>query len=158
MDTTAEKSAVKIAAPPAELEREPLVLNNRSLGWISDRIAGICENQMPKWWLPTFIISVLGTIMMFSMLVYLVTTGVGVWGLNQPVDWAWDITNFVFWIGIGDLGGLVPPAPEMAYLHQSRGGGDDAVRRGLRRYLPGVPYGSRLVRFVARFPVPVPER
>jgi len=29
------------------------------------------------------------------------STGVGVWGLNQPVAWGWDITNFVFWIGIG---------------------------------------------------------
>ena len=31
----------------------------------------------------------------------------GVWGLNQPVGWAFDITNFVFWIGIGHAGTLI---------------------------------------------------
>jgi molybdopterin-containing oxidoreductase family membrane subunit len=36
-----------------------------------------------------------------------VTTGVGVWGNNQPVGWGWDITNFVFWIGIGHAGTLI---------------------------------------------------
>jgi molybdopterin-containing oxidoreductase family membrane subunit len=34
-------------------------------------------------------------------------TGIGVWGNNQPVGWAWDITNFVFWIGIGHAGTLI---------------------------------------------------
>ena len=33
--------------------------------------------------------------------------GIGVWGLNVPVGWAWDITNFVFWIGIGHAGTLI---------------------------------------------------
>ena len=38
---------------------------------------------------------------------YQISTGVGVWGLNHPVGWAWDITNFVFWIGIGHAGTLI---------------------------------------------------
>ena len=33
--------------------------------------------------------------------------GIGVWGLNVPVGWAWDITNFVFWMGIGHAGTLI---------------------------------------------------
>ena len=33
--------------------------------------------------------------------------GIGVWGLNIPVGWAWDITNFVFWVGIGHAGTLI---------------------------------------------------
>src|SRR5437867_5094859 len=41
------------------------------------------------------------------MLTYLVSHGIGVWGNNQPVGWAWDITNFVFWIGIGHAGTLI---------------------------------------------------
>ena len=45
--------------------------------------------------------------MLFSMLAYLVSTGIGVWGNNDPVAWAWDITNFVFWIGIGHAGTLI---------------------------------------------------
>jgi len=30
-----------------------------------------------------------------------------VWGNNRPIGWAWDITNFVFWIGIGHAGTLI---------------------------------------------------
>jgi Ni/Fe-hydrogenase subunit HybB-like protein len=33
--------------------------------------------------------------------------GVGIWGNNMPVGWAWDITNFVWWIGIGHAGTLI---------------------------------------------------
>ena len=33
--------------------------------------------------------------------------GIGVWGSTTPVGWAWDITNFVFWIGIGHAGTLI---------------------------------------------------
>jgi molybdopterin-containing oxidoreductase family membrane subunit len=46
-------------------------------------------------------------IVCFSMVIYLMSTGVGVWGLMIPVAWAWDITNFVFWIGIGHAGTLI---------------------------------------------------
>ncbi len=35
------------------------------------------------------------------------STGIGVWGNNRPIGWAWDITNFVFWIGIGHAGTLI---------------------------------------------------
>jgi molybdopterin-containing oxidoreductase family membrane subunit len=100
-------SAPKVQGPPVELEREPLVLNNRSLNWLSNQIAGIAEGKAAKWWWPAFIVSAGGTLMMALMIAYLVSTGVGVWGLNQPVDWAWDITNFVFWIGIGHAGTLI---------------------------------------------------
>ena len=41
------------------------------------------------------------------MLAYLVANGIGVWGNNSPVGWGWDITNFVFWIGIGHAGTLI---------------------------------------------------
>ncbi len=41
------------------------------------------------------------------MLTYLVVTGIGVWGNNEPVGWAFEITNFVFWIGIGHAGTLI---------------------------------------------------
>jgi molybdopterin-containing oxidoreductase family membrane subunit len=54
-----------------------------------------------------FIPSVLLTGVMAFCFVYLISTGVGVWGQKQPVAWAWDITNFVFWIGIGHAGTLI---------------------------------------------------
>jgi molybdopterin-containing oxidoreductase family membrane subunit len=103
--TTAALPVVPI--PPRELQREPLVLNKRPMGWISDQIAGIAEGKTPKWWwlafIPSFIIMNVGA----AMLAYQVGTGVGVWGLMVPVAWAWDITNFVWWIGIGHAGTLI---------------------------------------------------
>jgi Ni/Fe-hydrogenase subunit HybB-like protein len=38
---------------------------------------------------------------------YQVSTGIGTWGLNKTVGWAFDITNFVFWVGIGHAGTLI---------------------------------------------------
>jgi len=44
----------------------------------------------------------------FTVAIYhLVTTGIGIWGNNNTQGWAWDITNFVFWIGIGHAGTLI---------------------------------------------------
>jgi molybdopterin-containing oxidoreductase family membrane subunit len=40
-------------------------------------------------------------------LLYQFYTGIGVWGLNSPVFWGFDITNFVFWIGISHAGTLI---------------------------------------------------
>src|SRR2546427_10576587 len=38
---------------------------------------------------------------------YQVWNGIGVWGIDRPVFWAFDITNFVFWIGISHAGTLI---------------------------------------------------
>ena len=95
---------------PSEAEgvaREPLVLNNRSMGWITDRICGIVENRQPFIWWVLFVPAVALFLCLVFTLVYLVSTGVGVWGNNQPVAWGWAIVNFVFWIGIGHAGTLI---------------------------------------------------
>jgi Ni/Fe-hydrogenase subunit HybB-like protein len=92
---------------PPELERQPLVLNQRPFGWLSDHIAGVAEGKTPKWWWIAFVPSFILMVVCFSCVAYLISTGVGVWGLMIPVGWAWDITNFVFWIGIGHAGTLI---------------------------------------------------
>jgi molybdopterin-containing oxidoreductase family membrane subunit len=97
----------KPAPPPAELERVPLVWGNRSIGWLSDKIAGIVENPMPRWWWYAFVPSFAALMLLVAMLTYLVSTGVGIWGLNQPIMWGWAIINFVWWIGIGHAGTLI---------------------------------------------------
>jgi Ni/Fe-hydrogenase subunit HybB-like protein len=108
MESTATASNSS-AAPiqPRVLDREPLVLNNRSYSWITNRICGIIENKQPMLWWILFLPSVVLTGVMAFCFVYLIATGVGVWGQKQPVAWAWDITNFVFWIGIGHAGTLI---------------------------------------------------
>jgi Ni/Fe-hydrogenase subunit HybB-like protein len=106
----ADHSKANASVHPSEAEgvaRELLVLNNRSLGWITDRICGIVENRQPFIWWVLFVPSVFGFLCLLFSLVYLVSTGVGVWGMNHPVAWGWDIVNFVFWIGIGHAGTLI---------------------------------------------------
>jgi molybdopterin-containing oxidoreductase family membrane subunit len=87
--------------------RAPLVIGGRSIKDVTDIVCGYVENRPGRWWLPFFAlvagISGVGGL----MILYLIITGVGVWGLNNQVDWAWDITNFVFWIGIGHAGTLI---------------------------------------------------
>ena len=54
-------------------------------------------------------ISITSTLLLIGVIcvTYLFFHGPGVWGLNQPVGWAFDITNFVFWVGIGHAGTLI---------------------------------------------------
>ncbi|MFT5468206.1 MAG: Ni/Fe-hydrogenase subunit HybB-like protein [Verrucomicrobiales bacterium] len=90
-----------------EIPREPLVLNNRSYKWITNKIVGIIEQKQPWiWWALLVPTGCLVGVLLFT-LAYLVSTGVGIWGNNQPVAWGWAITNFVFWIGIGHAGTLI---------------------------------------------------
>ncbi len=94
-------------ATPQELVRPPLVRKGRGVGWLSDKIAGIAEGKTPTWWWIAFIISFGTMALCFCMIAYLVSTGVGVWGLSHPVMWGWAIINFVWWIGIGHAGTLI---------------------------------------------------
>jgi molybdopterin-containing oxidoreductase family membrane subunit len=78
------------------------------LGEVTQTVAGIVEApQPPLAWYIAFAISVTLVGVMGAMITYLILTGVGVWGLNIPVAWAWDITNFVFWVGIAHAGTLI---------------------------------------------------
>ncbi len=88
--------------------RAPLVLNDRSIHDITEIVCGYCEKPPPgKWWLPAFCIASTFAAVGMLMILYLIITGIGTWGLNNQVGWAWDITNFVFWIGIGHAGTLI---------------------------------------------------
>ena len=89
------------------LARVPLVLNRRNFSWITERISGAVEGNAPRWWWVSFAITSMVAMFGLFCLGYQISTGVGVWGLNHPVGWAWDITNFVFWIGIGHAGTLI---------------------------------------------------
>src|SRR5450432_3239299 len=77
---------------------------------LTEQISTIIEGDVFKTPLKYWItLSITGSIvlMLGAMLTYLVSTGIGVWGNNRPIGWAWDITNFVFWIGIGHAGTLI---------------------------------------------------
>ncbi len=85
----------------------PLILGNPKLADVTETVSRITETRPPRAWYIAIGISATLTLVLGAMLGYLVFTGVGVWGNNQPIGWAWDITNFVFWIGIGHAGTLI---------------------------------------------------
>ncbi|MCL2626186.1 MAG: polysulfide reductase NrfD [Cystobacterineae bacterium] len=87
--------------------RTPLVTAERTLSQVTDDIVTpLIQRPTVRWWLSFLAAaSVLG--IGFGMVAYQIGTGIGTWGLNKTVGWAFDITNFVFWVGIGHAGTLI---------------------------------------------------
>jgi len=65
-------------------------------------------DQFPSrtWWIAFGVTTSLLGIGAFCVLITFLY-GLGVWGVNQPVSWGFDIVNFVFWVGIGHAGTLI---------------------------------------------------
>jgi Ni/Fe-hydrogenase subunit HybB-like protein len=74
---------------------------------VTRTVSRITERKTPRAWYVAISITGSFVLVLGAMLGYLFFTGIGVWGNNSPVGWAWDITNFVFWIGIGHAGTLI---------------------------------------------------
>ncbi len=87
--------------------RAPLITGGHDLHSVTEVVAGVLERKMPRGWYLTFGLASLGLLLLMVSVGYLFWEGVGVWGLNNPVGWAFDITNFVFWVGIGHAGTLI---------------------------------------------------
>jgi Ni/Fe-hydrogenase subunit HybB-like protein len=93
--------------PIKELGEVALVAEGTNFKSITETVSHITETKAPKgWWLAFMLASSFAGILGLAI-GYLFWTGTGVWGNNAPVYWAWDITNFVWWIGIGHAGTLI---------------------------------------------------
>ncbi|MGE5648187.1 MAG: NrfD/PsrC family molybdoenzyme membrane anchor subunit [Acidobacteriota bacterium] len=84
-----------------------LVAGEPTYADVTEKVAGIAERKTPRAWYIAIACTGTLALVLLAMLGYLVFTGIGVWGNNSPVGWAWDITNFVFWVGIGHAGTLI---------------------------------------------------
>ena len=87
--------------------RPPLVDGGKSYHQISEDIIRPIENRPSKLWWTGFLISILLLCFGIFSVTREVIYGVGQWNLNKTIGWAWDITNFVWWIGIGHAGTLI---------------------------------------------------
>jgi Ni/Fe-hydrogenase subunit HybB-like protein len=85
----------------------PLVPEKNSFKEIDDAILSPTERMPGKAWWVTFSISVFALLIGAVCVWLTVYEGIGMWGNNNTVGWAFDITNFVFWIGIGHAGTLI---------------------------------------------------
>ncbi|MCC6160532.1 MAG: polysulfide reductase NrfD [Deltaproteobacteria bacterium] len=87
--------------------RNPLILGGHDFHSITEAVARPVEWKTPKAWWVVFAVSLSMLGLLGVAVGWLFWQGTGVWGLNNPVGWAWDITNFVFWVGIGHAGTLI---------------------------------------------------
>ncbi|MGZ3416476.1 MAG: NrfD/PsrC family molybdoenzyme membrane anchor subunit [Polyangiales bacterium] len=89
------------------VERPPLILGKQSFNAVTEAVTDVVERKTPKGWLLLTLIAGFMLMILAGSLTDLVGKGIGEWGLNHPIGWAWDITGFVFWIGIGHAGTLI---------------------------------------------------
>jgi molybdopterin-containing oxidoreductase family membrane subunit len=81
--------------------KPPFIAPGHTAATVTEKISEIVLKKVPKWWYPAFGISFLIVLMFLNAVGNLFWNGIGIWGNNIPVGWGWDITNFVWWIGIG---------------------------------------------------------
>ena len=87
--------------------REPLVYGEKNFHQVTEDILRPIEVKPSRLWYIGFFIAV--TLLLFGVysLYREVTYGIGQWNLNKTIGWGWDITNFVWWVGIGHAGTLI---------------------------------------------------
>jgi Ni/Fe-hydrogenase subunit HybB-like protein len=87
--------------------RPPLVTGGKTLHDVTHDICRHVEAKPNKRWMIAFVVSVLTLCYGLYNVYRTLWFGIGEWGLNKTVGWAWDITNFVWWVGIGHAGTLI---------------------------------------------------
>lgn len=86
----------------------PVIEPGHTFASVTDKISAIVlSGKTPLGWWIGFGISFLLFLVLVVSVTKLVFVGIGIWGENQPIGWAFDIINFVWWIGIGHAGTLI---------------------------------------------------
>src|SRR5574342_600185 len=91
----------------AVLLRAPGIEGDKSLAQVTHDVCAPMEARPGTLWWLAFLAALSALGLGVAAVSYQIATGVGTWGLNRTVGWGFDITNFVFWIGIGHAGTLI---------------------------------------------------
>ncbi len=87
--------------------REPLILGGKDYHQITEDICAPTEKTPGLAWIIAFVVAVAFLGLFVFSLAWTIWVGIGSWNLNRTIGWAWDITNFVWWVGIGHAGTLI---------------------------------------------------
>ena len=114
--------------------------------------------EPPRFWTALVIVCGLGTLLWIVSVGYTISVGIGTWGNNIPVAWAFAIVNFVWWIGIGHAGTFISAfllllnqpwraavnrmAEEMTLIALGLGSARHRQRRAMRHRRAGRARGS----------------
>ena len=86
----------------------PIIGPGHTFRSVTDKISAVVLTQKtPRGWFVGFGIAFTLAMLLLYAISYLVLKGIGIWGVNIPVAWGFDIVNFVWWIGIGHAGTLI---------------------------------------------------
>src|SRR5437879_6084189 len=103
MDEGADREP-SVIPPPAP---SPVIAPGYTPATVTDKIASVVLAKTPRWFWFGFGVSFALFMLFVFAVAKLLVAGVGIWGINVPVAWAFAITNFVWWIGIGHAGTLI---------------------------------------------------
>src|SRR5260370_10146342 len=92
-----------------ELEPPTLLEGRLDDGTLNKTLLDYVWQDARPGWLALLFIGLAGTGLLHAGIVITIARGIGMWGNNIPVAWAFGIINFVWWIGIGHAGTLISP-------------------------------------------------
>jgi molybdopterin-containing oxidoreductase family membrane subunit len=101
------EAASPSALLPDNLRAPALTVGPVTPGSLDDQILAFPERMPPRKWYIALACTASVMTLGLAMVGYTLFTGIGAWGNNSPVFWAFDIINFVFWVGIGHAGTLI---------------------------------------------------
>lgn len=87
--------------------RRPLITGSKTYHQITEDLISPTEKTPTKAWVIGFVLSVAVLTFGIFCIIWTIWVGIGSWNLNRTINWSWDITNFVWWIGIGHAGTLI---------------------------------------------------
>lgn len=87
--------------------REPLVNGSKTYSQVTEDICRPTESAPNISWVIAFLTAVAALSFGVFCIIWTIWFGIGTWNLNRTIGWGWDITNFVWWVGIGHAGTLI---------------------------------------------------
>lgn len=81
---------------------------------LSEKIGELALQPNGRLWSTSFICALLLTLLFVAGVGELLAKGVGIWGINIPVAWAFALINYVWWIAIGMAGTFISGALYLA--------------------------------------------
>ncbi|HMQ89220.1 MAG: polysulfide reductase NrfD [Lewinellaceae bacterium] len=92
---------------PVSIIRNPLIEGGKTYHQITEDICSPTERTPSKAWVIAFLFAATGLAFYVFCVGWTIWVGIGSWNLNRTIGWGWDITNFVWWVGIGHAGTLI---------------------------------------------------
>jgi len=93
-----------------DMDNVPLIQGDQTYSTIDATIADVVIDQKrhnkKSWFMPIGVAFLFVNVLLVTV-GWLLYQGIGIWGNNIPTAWAFDIVNFVWWIGIGHAGTLI---------------------------------------------------